>query len=82
MKTALKSILVILIEIVAIVALIFGCVQLFPGKDEVTVTEEDLKDGEEGNVGGNAGAALETEVELEEEPSVETEGEAEEAVAE
>lgn len=82
MKTALKSILVILIEIVAIVALIFGCVQLFPGKDEVTVTEEDLKDGEEGNVGGNAGAALETEVELEEEPSAEADGETEEEVAE
>lgn len=79
MKTALKSILVILIEIVAIAALIFGCVQLFPGKDEVTVTEEDLKAGEEGNVGGNAGAALEEEVDLEEEPSVEAEGE-EEAV--
>lgn len=59
MKTILRSILVILVEIAAIAAVIFGCIQLFPGADEVTVTQEELKAGEEGNIGANAGEALE-----------------------
>ena len=79
MKTALRSILIILIEIAAIAALIFGCVQLFPKEGEVVVDEEALKAGEEGNIGGNAGAALEAGDDAKEESSEEADAEDAEA---
>ncbi len=63
MKTALRSILIILLEIAAIGALLFGCIQLFPGKDEVNVSEEDFTADEVGNFGGNVDVVLEEDAE-------------------
>ncbi len=58
MKTALRAIIVIAIEIAVMAGLLFACVQIFPDEDEVVITEDFGKE-EGGNIGGNAGAALE-----------------------
>ncbi len=49
MKTALRGILIILIEIVAFAAFMFACVQLFPNKGEVEI--EEFVDIDEANAG-------------------------------
>ncbi len=84
MKTALRALVIILIEIFAVAALLFACVQFFPGKDEVTITEEDLTAGEGSNAISNIENALEENIEeetpeeaLEDEAEADTDNEAE-----
>lgn len=59
MKTVIKSIVIILLEIVIICGLLFACMQFLPGKDEVVIDEAALSAGEGDAIESNAGAAIE-----------------------
>ena len=68
MKTFIKAVLVILIEIVAISAIIFGCVQLFPSKSakvETPQTQTQKAEAEEKSEVENEEAEAEAELETE-----------------